>query len=180
MITHIHVAIPYAPNRRLADAYNKIMEETDSEWVCFVDHDVYLATQPKWYQMCLNAVNQLEGQKIGWITAKCNRIGCKRQNYIVNPDPDDIKYHVGIAKKVYEQYGEIVSQLGKTKLSGFFILTNKTAWKDVGGFKDQGKGLSKIDNDYSVRLRKEGYGQYIIEGLYFYHMWKKIKKELYK
>jgi GT2 family glycosyltransferase len=174
---YIHVSIPYFKGN-LAKAYNTIIEKTDAEWFLFLDHDVFLGTNNLWYSMCIDAIKQLEKEKVGWITCKTNRIGCRRQLHNEEPS-DDILKHILIAKKLYKKYGNQVSQIGKTKLSGFFILTNKTAWKAVGGFRHMGKGMSKIDNDYSVRLRQAGFGLYILEGLYIYHMWKKIKKEVF-
>ena len=174
----IDVKIPYESGRQLAFAYNRAMETATSEWVLMVDHDIYLATNPHWYAMSLNAVEQLQNKKVGWITAKTNRIGNKSQLYSVQNDSDDLNQHIDIASKLYEERGDTIS-VAKGNLSGFFILTNKTAWQSVGGFKDQGKGLSAVDNIYSKELRANGFGMYVMDGLYLYHFYKKRKKELY-
>ena len=57
-------------------------------------------------------------------------------------------------------------------LSGFFILTSKTAWKDCGGFDEKRKRLLGVDNRYSRALNKAGYALYCMPGLYFYHIYK--------
>jgi glycosyltransferase involved in cell wall biosynthesis len=170
----IDVQIPYEPNKKLAYAYNRAMENTTAEWVLFLDHDLFICN-PHWYQMCLTAIEVLKGKDVGWITARCNRIACPPQRVKPPEDSDDIKYHIGIAKQLYQKFG---NQLTKTDalLSGFFILTSKAAWWRAGGFKDVGKGISQIDNDYSRRIMEAGFEQYVMDGLYFYHLWKRLKK----
>jgi GT2 family glycosyltransferase len=174
----IDTKIVYEPGRELAKAYNRAMESTLAEWVLFIDHDVFLSTNPLWHQMSLNAIEHLKDKKVGWITAKTNRIGNKSQLYPVQNDSDDLNQHIDIASKLYREKAGVILP-AKGNLSGFFILTNKTAWQSVGGFKDQGKGLSAIDNVYSKELRAKGFGLYVMEGLYLYHFYKKRKKELY-
>ena len=169
----IDVCIPYEPGKKLAFAYNRAMKNSKSEWVLIIDHDLFFVN-PHWYDMCLNAIERV-GNKAGLITAKCNRIGPTTQLYKPQKDTDNIKDHIKIAREVYFKYGNRISFVKQTPgsyLSGFFMLTSKTAWKKVGGFRDMGKGLSKIDADYSKRLKEVGYGLYVIEGLYFYHLYK--------
>jgi len=173
----IDTKIVFEPGRKLALAYNRAMESTTAEWVLFLDQDLYLAN-PRWYQMSLDAVKSLCNEKVGWITAKTNRIGNKRQLHTVEDDSDDLNQHIEIASELYKKRGNDIAKVGGN-LSGFFILTNKTAWKSVGGFKDQGKGLSAIDKTYSKDLQTNGFGLYVMEGLYLYHFYKKRKKELY-
>jgi len=179
MDNYIHVCVPFEPGRKLAYAYDRAMEDSKAEWVLMYDHDIFLSTNPLWYIMSLNAIKQLEGKKVGWITAKTNRIGNKSQLYPVPNDNDNLNYHIEIASKLYKKNKNLLS-LVKGNPSGFFILTNKTACADVGGFDDIGKGLSGVDNNYSKKLRAKGYGLYVMEGLYLYHYYKKRKKELYK
>ncbi|OYT16000.1 MAG: hypothetical protein B7C24_10155 [Bacteroidetes bacterium 4572_77] len=174
----IDVKMPYEPNRKLAYAYNRAMESAATEWVLLYDHDIYLSTNPWWYQMSLDAIKQLEGQKVGWITAKTNRIGNKSQLHNVVDDSDDLNQHIDIAADLYRTYGNTLS-VARGSVSGFFILTNRTAWKAVGGFQDRGKGLSAVDVTYCKALRAKNFGIHVMEGLYFYHFYKKRKKELY-
>lgn len=173
----IDVKIPYEPNNGLAMAYNRSMESTDAEWVLFLDHDLFICN-PNWYEMCLDAIRQLKGKKVGWITAKCNRIGGIPQKHIPPEDNNDIGYHIEIAKKLYKEKGNQISQTHHD-LSGFFILTNKTAWRTVGGFKHMNKTIFGIDNEYRRCLAEGGFGLYVMEGLYFYHLYKH-KIEVFK
>jgi GT2 family glycosyltransferase len=167
----IDVKIPYEPGKQLAHAYNRAMESTTAEWVLFLDQDLFCCN-PNWYAMCLNAIQQLEGQKVGWISCKTNRIVCKAQLHKLSTDPDDIDFHIRIARDLYKEHGNKIVEV-RSRFSGFFILTNKTAWKSIGGFRHQNKGLSKVDGDYSDRLRKAGFKHYIMPGLYYYHLYKK-------
>ena len=166
----IDVKIPYEPGNKLAEAYNRAMESTTAEWVLLLDHDLFICN-PHWYEMCLNAIKQLEGQKVGWITAKCNRVACWRQKHQTSTDNNDIEHHIAIAKSLYKEKGNELIQTD-ADFSGFFILTNKTAWKICGGFLDVGKGLLGIDNDYRRRLSEAGFNLYVMNSLYFYHLYK--------
>ncbi len=175
-IDYIDVCIPYEV-QNLARAYNRKMETSDSEWVLFLDHDVFINCNPYWYKMCLNAIEQV-GHDAGWISAITNRIGNKNQLHPVKNDDNDILNHIKIAQEVYKKYGNTIEEV-KGGLSGFFILTSKKAWKATGGFKNKGKGLSEIDKDYSKKIKAAGYKTYIMKGLYMYHLYKLIKKEAY-
>jgi GT2 family glycosyltransferase len=163
----IPVIIAYAPQQKLGFAYNREMGHID-EWVIFIDYDVMLLN-PHWYDICLNAIQKV-GHDAGWITCYTNRIGCKNQALgIDNIDSHDIKYHQLIAKKMYDtKRGKIIDLTpGPGQLSGMFILTNKKAWKAVGGFKED--GFYGIDNDYSMKLKRAGFRLYLMQDLYVYH-----------
>lgn len=167
----IDVKIPYEPQGRLAHAYNRAMETTTASYVLFVDHDVFLATNPLWYDLCLSAIQQLKDKKWGWITARCNRIACPGQKYALDEKSNDIIRHIEIAKGLYKKEGDkVVPYTDDYPLGGFFILTNKTAWDAVGGFKDVGTGIFSVDNKYDEDLRKKGFGLFLMAGLYFYHL----------
>ena len=169
----IDVKIPYEPGGKLAYAYNRAMESTSAEWVLFLDHDLFICN-PHWYEMCLNAIEQTKDMNPGWITARCNRIAGIPQKYKVVSDDNDIFHHIKIAKGLYKKYRDKVRQI-TDDLSGFFILTNKTAWRAVGGFKDVGQGLFGIDNEYRRGLAEMNFGLFVIDGLYFYHLYKQKK-----
>ena len=73
----LDVRIPYLPNKELGRAYNEAMETVRS-WVMFIDSDVFLRTQPKWYDICMEAIRRV-GHDAGFITCVTNRIGCPAQ-----------------------------------------------------------------------------------------------------
>jgi len=170
----IDVKIPYEPGCLLADAYNRSMENTLAEWVLFLDHDLFICN-PFWYDMCLDAIKQLKDKKVGWISAKCNRLSCDEQKYQGKTDNNDIINHIETAKGLYNKKGNLLTKTDAI-LSGFFILTNKTAWKAVGGFKDMNKNIFGVDNEYKRDLTKGGFDLYIMEGLYFYHLYRQKAK----
>lgn len=167
-IKRIEVKIPYQPDRRLGDAYNRAMAYAETEWVLLLDWDLF-ACNPYWYDICLSALGQV-GSDAGWITCCTNRIGNPGQKVPGAPVSHDIMEHIKFAKRLYKELGDNVVPI-KGALSGFFILTNKTAWQAVGGFTER-RGLNGIDNYYSRDLCKAGYKLYTIPGLYYYHIYK--------
>jgi len=174
----ITVYIPYQPGRRLAQAYNKAMSDSPTEWVLFLDWDLYNCNS-YWYDMCSYAIRKLRKEKVGWITCVCNRIGAPQQRAPNPPQNHDVIDHINYSKKLFYEHSR-VDEKGVLKetlvaripgaLSGFFILTNKTAWKASGGFDESKKRLMGVDNRYSRALSRAGYLLYCIPGLYFYHI----------
>jgi glycosyltransferase involved in cell wall biosynthesis len=163
----VPVVIAYAPQQKIGYAYNREMAYID-DWVVFIDYDVMLLN-PHWYDICLNAIQKV-GHDAGWITCYTNRIGNQNQALSIdNINSHDIKYHQLIAKKMYDtKRGKILDLTSKPgELSGMFILTNKKAWKVVGGFKEE--GFYGIDNDYSRKLKAAGFHLYLMQDLYVYH-----------
>ena len=77
-----------------------------------------------------------------------------------------------LAKQLYKERGNEIVEVKKGNFSGFFILTSKSIWSRVGGFKDQGSGLGGIDLDYCKRIKTIGCKLYVMPGLYFYHLYK--------
>lgn len=166
---YFDVRIPYEPGRQLGFAYNRCMESV-KDWVLFMDQDLFICN-PHWYDICLNAINEV-GHKAGWITCKTNRILCKQQKQPLEEgqDTDNVLDHIKISRKLWEEHGNSIVDIGKAgNFSGFFMLTHKKAWEDVGGFID---GFSKVDVTYSKRLRAAGYKRYVLPGLYVYHLYK--------
>lgn len=176
---YINVVIPYEPGLKLAYAYNRAMQLSSSEWVLLLDHDLFICNR-WWYNMCLEAIAKAPAN-CGWITAVTNRIGNKNQKAASKrgleiPVTEDLSEHCSFAKALYSEWG---SQLLRCRgaMSGFFILTRKTAWEAAGGFDENRKRLLGVDNVYSRDLARAGYTFYKLPGLYFYHMYR--KKRLY-
>ena len=67
----IDVKIPYEPDDKLAEAYNRAMVNTTAPWVLLLDHDVFLALNPHWYEMCLEVVERVDND-VGMITCVTN------------------------------------------------------------------------------------------------------------
>lgn len=177
MIKQITVCTPFEPGRRLAYAYNRAMEQAKTEWVLMLDWDLF-SCNPYWYDMCLYAVNKVGG-KTGWITCVTNRIGAPQQRATDCPDSHEITDHIQYARALFNKTSTVDEKgiLTKTPveripgaLSGFFILTNRTAWKACGGFHSDRERLRGVDNRYSKALGKAGYAHYYLPGLYYYHI----------
>lgn len=176
---YINVVMPYEPGLKLAYAYNRAMQLSNTEWTLFLDHDLFICNR-WWYEMCLEAVNRAPAN-CGWITAVTNRIGNKNQRAISKlgleiPDTEDLVPHCALAKALYMEWGSRLMRC-RGAMSGFFILTRKTAWEAAGGFNENRQRLLGVDNIYSRDLSRAGYAFYKLPGLYFYHMYR--KKKLY-
>ncbi len=174
----IDVRIPYDFQGRVGTAYNREMQ-TVKDWVLFFDHDVFISTNPHWYDMCLDAIKQV-GHEAGWITGVTNRIGCSAQKAetwgaSIDLENDDYLQHVKYARMLWEKHGNKLVSANNHEFSGFFILTHKKAWNAVGGVADK----MFVDRQYSRAIVKAGYQQYVMPGLYFYHLHKK-KQEVWQ
>ena len=160
----LDVRIPYSTKRDLGDAYNKAIESSSSDWVLLLDHDVFLAVNPKWYEMCVQTIHSHSpdlatcwtnktGSALSWIA------------YQDSPDSADIKDHIATAKAVYDQYGSSVTEIEKA--TGFFMLINKKTWGKVGGF--QVGSIQETDWKYCDKLRASNHKILRMDGLYVYH-----------
>ncbi len=170
----IQVQIVYDTEGKLASAYNRGMERATTEWVLFIDHDLFLCNK-HWYQMCVEAIAQV-GHLTGWISAVTNRIGNPAQRAEGAPMSHDIVEHCAFARQLYEKNGNKVERC-RGAMSGFWILTNRTAWRKCGGFDENRKRLLGVDNKYSQALSRAGFRHFRIPGLYVYHIYQ--QKKLY-
>lgn len=193
MEPRIDVRIAYEPGRKLAAAYNRAMQESAAEWVLFLDWDLFNCN-PYWYDCCLSAIDQV-GNIAGWITCTTNRIGSNSQRarmFMPKDEPpplsNNIDEHIAYARSMHRKYNvmDVTGKLLKAEikrvpgaLSGFFILTSKTAWKDAGGFDQTRTRLMGVDNLYSRALTKAGYQLWAMPGLYFYHIYK-LKSRMWR
>jgi GT2 family glycosyltransferase len=166
----INVFIPHEPGKKLGEAYNRLMDESSTEWNLFIDRDILILNK-HWYDMCVRAIEQSENA--GWISCVTNRLGCHWQranNYKSDDDygTHDIKKHLEITSRLYAHFKDTLyypDDYGP--FSGHFILTNKTAWKAAGGF-EPGWGC---DNAYCEAIRKAGFTRSVMLGLYVYHIY---------
>jgi GT2 family glycosyltransferase len=149
------------------------MERATSEYVLFIDHDLFLCNR-HWYVMSMAAIRQLKGKPWGWISAVTNRIGNPAQKSANAPISNNIEDHCQFAHKLYDEHGDKVERC-KGAMSGFWILTNKTAWKKCGGFNEKRKRLVGVDNHYSQSLNRSGFAHYRMPGLYVYHIYRQKK-----
>jgi GT2 family glycosyltransferase len=165
----IDVRIPYEPGGKLGWDYNRIMMETPHNWVLFLDHDVFLALNPNWYHICQQVIENQPN--VGVFTCKTNAHHSNTGQQEVNaPGTDNIFEHLEYSRKIWNEKQYTCSDIEKT--SGFFMLVNKKAWKKAEGFP--GKAMFKEDWDFSRKVKNAGYRLVLIEGLYVYHMKKRV------
>ncbi len=163
------VRIPFAPDGQLGKCYNRIMKESKSEWVLFIDDDVFLRTNPHWYHITQKCLEKYKNKKLGILTCYTNNIMNPAQRLDDAPtNSEPIESHIDYAKKIWDVNGTNCTIIDKGSMSGFFLLTSKKIWKKVGGFL--GEGLFKEDNIYHQRIRKSGYHCYRMDGLYLLHL----------
>jgi GT2 family glycosyltransferase len=143
------------------------MKETPHNWVLFLDHDVFLALNPHWYHIAQKTIiDHQQKQKVGMITCKTNINHKGTGQFDENaPQNDRIEDHRAYAKIAWETYGYETESIEKA--SGFFMLVNKNAWFEVGGFI--GEGLFREDWVFSRRLTSNGFSVICLRGLYVYH-----------
>jgi len=175
---YIEVNIPYDIDGFLAQAYNRALEHGVSEWVLFLDQDVFLCN-PHWYKMCGEAIETLQQD------SKAACVGCVcggehrqiHQNGKVPIPNGDIEYHIEKSKEYYHKYGNTLEHRNK-HVTGFFLLMKRSIAKEIG-FNQMGTTINNIDVDFGNRLLKAGYHIYTMPGLYVYHRrgMKHLKKE---
>ncbi len=176
-IMYIDVRIPFDENNRLAMAYNRALADGISEWVLFLDHDVFLCN-PLWYEMCLEVIESLR------IDPKVACIGCvaggsrhKRTMEQHGPPNSQIEDHIEEAKRRYKLYGNLIEEIN-IHVPGFFMLLNRRI-AEVIKFRQINSSINNIDKDFGTRLMEAGYHIYHMKGLYVYHRrgMKHLKKE---
>jgi len=165
----IDVKIPYDSQGSLAMAYNRALSEGSSEWVLFLDHDIFLCN-PLWYKMSLAAVQHLSEND-----PKAACIGCITHTKLSGRDikrgvvtNDSVGFHIDIAKREYTKYGTTLVRRNKY-VSGFFLLVNRKIASEIRFTQPKTGDINKIDVDFGTRVIDAGYHNYQMGGLYVYH-----------
>ena len=166
---YIEVKIPFGENNQLASGYNRALAEGTSEWVLFLDHDVFLSCNPRWYEMCVTAIESLKED------TKAACIGCTaggethKKGRDASPfNSDSIEFHIKQAREEYRKHGNTLIRKHK-HITGFFLLVNRKIATEIG-FRQQVPGVIKnIDIDFGTRVLSAGYHNYSMPGLYVYH-----------
>ena len=182
-------AIAYHPEKKLAVAYNQIMERMyPDDWVCFLDHDAMFTTYG-WYNQIQEII---EGHPNGGLfAAMTNRIGVRIQVpdaerskqvleeyggpvFTIPTNPHDIPFHrkfgSDLAKKRYAAVTDITNRMS----NGVVMVTSKKMWEKVGGFNEEREGLGGCDTDYHRDVKKKGGKVYLMQGVYVYHWYREI------
>jgi len=163
----IDVRIPYGLNNSLAQAYNRVLEESTAEWVLFLDHDVFLCN-PLWYDMCLNAIGQMKkDSRAACLTCVCGGERHRRSMRDGKAISDNIEHHIRESILHYQHYRCSLEQIN-VYAAGYFLLLNRKIAQRIG-FQQQNHTVNNIDADFGTRLMAEGYHIYLMRGLYIYH-----------
>ena len=147
---------------------NQIMESAPCEWVVFHDHDIYWANR-NWYNIIQESIELIPDA--GLFTCVTNRIGNSEQKVATDKANNDIKYHMQLALEIEKREPRLIDLTDHRKISGLVMVTNKTAWKASGGFRER-SGYIGVDNCYHGRIRKAGYKIYLMNNLYVYHWYR--------
>jgi len=173
----VDVRIPYDENNQLAMAYNRALENSSAEWVLFLDHDVFLCN-PKWYEMCLNAIDQLKDDPkaicVGCVCGGEHHKSSMGRGFVPTSNLD---YHIKESKHHFKEFGNSL-QIEKQHIAGYFMLLNRKNAMKIG-FRQVKSSINKIDQDFGDRSLAAGYHNYMMRGLYIFHRrgMKHLKKE---
>jgi len=197
----IYTTIPYEINQMYGEAIKaNILKYNDDDIILILDHDVLLV-QHRWNEICQKAVTILNkaDPNWGWVTCVTNRIGCSVQKAEAYKTPamfngdvirwsEDLNFHFLVAKEFFNfykitneknEYSPVILKhtAEKIKFSGMFILTKAKLLKKFTNFPDN--KFIGWDNWYYDRLKENKNTFYILPGLYIYHsyrrLWKNVK-----
>lgn len=171
----IYTNIPYAPvntDKNLGAAYNSFMNLLgDDDWACFVDHDASFTT-PDWYHQLEEIISLPNSDTFGMLTAVTNRIGNVEQIVFrkdsVEAYNHDMLFHRKIGRKLQQENRLRLIDV-VDPISGVIVLISKKVWKQTKGFMN---GFLSVDNEMDYQLRRLGYKNYIMAGVYCYHLYR--------
>lgn len=176
----IYTFIPYSPEKKLYEEYNRYMNllPNDDDFACLLDHDIMFTTYDWYNQMTEITKNH---SKCGCFVATTNRVGGERQIADVKVD-DDIRYNRNAGERIKQEHGTEVEDFSINKphdLCGFLMLLKKETWKKIGGFEawDKGNGLLGIDSKLHRKLIAANESVYIMKGVYLYHWYRGGSKD---
>jgi len=176
----IYTFTPYTTpdeGKDVGKAYNACMKllPNDNDWACFLDHDAMFTTLD-WNHQLYEIIDA--NPDYSCLTAVTNRIGNPDQKFAnIKSDNHDIVYHRKIGTDAQGQFRTDVKDLTtKQAISGVVILVQKKAWKEAGGFEEE--GFLGIDNHFDIALRKEGMKTGLMKGIYVYHWYRFMNSEL--
>lgn len=168
----IYTFIPYSPEKKLYEEYNRYMAllPNDNDFACILDHDVMFTTYD-WYNLMTDIT--FKHGECGCFVATTNRIGGERQRADVKID-DDIRYNRYAGRQIKKKFGSTIEDFSINKphdLCGFLILLKKAVWKKIGGFEawDKGSDLLGVDSKLHRKLIAANEKVYIMKGVYLYH-----------
>lgn len=172
----VEVKIPAGNIEQLIELHNEAVMSSQAEWVVLLNHDAYLACNPQWYELLIEGIQRAEAEEnpVGFITCVARDRGDGfpqtadiSKLYMNNTN---IEQHEKAAKELKEKYGSQIKKIRSDKVASFFMCINKEAFKNVQfrRVRDEG-GIGDSDHDFTRRMRRAGYSNYVMPGLYVYH-----------
>lgn len=162
----IHNFVPMSINKNIGKEYNYYMSlvPKDDDYALFKDHDC-LPTTYEWYNH-MNAIVKAHPQ-VACFNVRSNRIDCRWQRYPCD-DTNDFMYHWKLGHEIFAKYGlKVKDCTTKGLMSGLVMVIKKSAWRKVGGFRED--GILGVDNHFHKRLIAHRQRVYLMEGIYFWH-----------
>lgn len=165
----IDFVTPVAPDKCLGKEYNRAMADSKQPWVCIRDCDTAFLTP-----MDIVLQHMLEYIRIypqcGLFTCLTNRVYNKHQLHEGHfSDETDIMHHIRIAQDRIKS--GLAAPVSPNPLSGFLMLIKKELWKEVGGYREQGRILG-TDNEFSEACRKAGSLPRVMHTIYLFHVYR--------
>ncbi len=170
---------PIIPVTYLGEEYNRIMRESQREYVCIIDSDIFFAMRA-FYPVLQNAIR--ECPNAGLISCYTNATKCSEQKAprveeYVKEKTGNKKYMHRVTLQQWQRFGNWIWKENKytikksknKRLGGFLMLTSKTAWERAGGFSTIPSQWG-IDQDYCSRIDKAGMDIVIATGLFVAHL----------
>jgi glycosyltransferase involved in cell wall biosynthesis len=160
--------------------YNRVLEESKSDYVIFLDHDA-MFTDKYWFNHIVSIIK--ENQDVSLFTCLTNRIGNKQQlafydNEEISPKSfhsHDILYHREIGAFLKEKNKNQVEDLEYyvdgddwRALSGVLMVVKKSSWEKVK-FKE---GFLGVDGEFHKDLIDLGHKCVLMKGVYLYHFYR--------
>ena len=171
-MANLIMTVPFDMSGNIGRDYNRIMRSCSSEWVGFIDHDIFVAN-PHWYGMFFSAISVF-GDQAGFIGCMTNRVGSPLQKVKGVERNNDIGYHREFAENLFKEHGNTVQDVTDSQFcpSALMFATSKKAWYETGGFRET--GLVGVDTKYIGKLKEKGYKIYLLKGLYVYHWYRGV------
>lgn len=170
----IYYSIAFDSTKNVGKYYNQFISilPNDDDYACFIDGDATFTTYTFGKQL-EDVVEQYP--EAGVFVGITNRVGCKWQvAKDVKHESNDIAYHRQVGQALQDNkylYCEDVTYKPKLEvLSGVLMMIKKSAWKIIGGIKDE--GMLGIDNDVHWKCQEHDIKIYKMEGFYVYHWYR--------
>lgn len=157
----------YAPDTdpmNLGGEYNRLMQESGTEWVCFLDHDA-MWLRRDWYAQLVKHVQQ--HPDVGLVTTLATRIGQPMQrwgNLVSTHNVKELRREAAALTA-----GKHIRCDARDPISGVVMLTSRTAWEATGGFQD---GFLGVDNAYHLAVDAAGLAVHMLLSNPVYHWYR--------